>query len=170
MSGRPPKPFDKYTLPLNGLDSIFELLKTKGYKIIGLTIRDGAIVYDELASSQDLPRGWTDSQNDGSYRLQKRGDDSLFGYSLGPHSRKKFLSSAARPLRGAEREARFVAFLPENQAETATDILRRLPNGEQSAAIGKVGKETPGYVIMKSKTGASRIVNMLSGEQLPRIC
>jgi hydrogenase expression/formation protein HypE len=42
--------------------------------------------------------------------------------------------------------------------------------GECASIIGEVGGETSGLVTMKSVIGASRIVDMLSGEQLPRIC
>jgi Fe-S-cluster-containing hydrogenase component 2 len=59
--------------------------------LIGPVIRDGAIVYDELGTAADLPVGWTDEQNPGAYRLKKRQDEALFGYTVGPHSWKKFL-------------------------------------------------------------------------------
>ena len=62
-----------------------------GYKVIGPMVRDGAIVYDEVASISDLPAGWTDEQEAGRYRLRKRGDQALFGYAVGPHSWKQFL-------------------------------------------------------------------------------
>ena len=42
------------------------------YGVLGPTVRDGAIVYDELISTDDLPVGWTDEQNGGTYRLKKR--------------------------------------------------------------------------------------------------
>jgi ferredoxin len=48
-------------------------------------------VYDEVRSLEDLPAGWTDEQNAGTYRLKKRADNALFGYVVGPHSWKKFL-------------------------------------------------------------------------------
>jgi ferredoxin len=53
-------------------------------------VRDGAIVYDEIASSADLPAGWTDEQDGGHYRLRRRGDEALFGYAVGPHSWKRY--------------------------------------------------------------------------------
>ena len=59
--------------------------------MLGPTVRDRAIVYDELDSVADLPAGWTDEQNGGSYRLTKRTDNALFGYVVGPHSWKRFL-------------------------------------------------------------------------------
>ena len=51
---------------------------------------DGAIVYGELRSAAELPVGWTDEQDGGHYRLNRRDDEALFGYAVGPHSWKKF--------------------------------------------------------------------------------
>ncbi len=71
--------------------------------MIGPTVRDGAIVYDELASAADLPVGWTDEQDGGTYRLRKRSDTALFGYVVGPHSWKQFLHPPAVRLWQADR-------------------------------------------------------------------
>jgi sulfhydrogenase subunit beta (sulfur reductase) len=73
------------------ISALFKILKDLGYKIIGPTVRDEAIVYDELGSVNDLPIGWTDEQNAAKYRLKKRNDNSLFGYVVGPQSWKKYL-------------------------------------------------------------------------------
>jgi ferredoxin len=66
-------------------------LQTKGYTVIGPTIRDGAIVYDAISEVADLPVGMTDRQEAGSYRLVHRADDALFGYTVGPTSWKRYL-------------------------------------------------------------------------------
>src|SRR5262249_16164258 len=55
------------------------------------TIDQGAIVYGEVRSVEDLPRGWTDVQEPGRYRLEQRQDDVWFGYVVGPHSWKRYL-------------------------------------------------------------------------------
>jgi formate hydrogenlyase subunit 6/NADH:ubiquinone oxidoreductase subunit I len=70
---------------------LFAALRRRGYALVGPTLRDGAIVYDTLETVDDLPVGWTDSQEAGTYRVQRRNDQSLFGYNVGPHSWKKFL-------------------------------------------------------------------------------
>ena len=72
------------------LDGLFAALHRSGYTVLGPTVRDQAIVYDEIEGCADLPVGWTDSQDAGSYRLQRREDDALFGYNVGPHSWKAF--------------------------------------------------------------------------------
>jgi sulfhydrogenase subunit beta (sulfur reductase) len=80
-----------YFLELAGFDQLLQVLRQEDYRVIGPTIRDGAIVYDQVSSSADLPAGWTDVQEAGQYRLKKRDDEALFGYTVGPHSWKKFL-------------------------------------------------------------------------------
>lgn len=65
-------------------------------------------------------------------------------------------------------EGRFVAFVREADAEHALEILRRFE--PQASLIGQVIGTDGGQVTMTSKIGASRIVDMLSGDQLPRIC
>ncbi len=75
-------------------------------------------------------------------------------------------------------EGRFVAFVPEKDAERALAILRshQVVNENSNCTdinpciIGHVTGTSSGIVKMKSKIGAQRIVDMLSGEQLPRIC
>jgi sulfhydrogenase subunit beta (sulfur reductase) len=72
------------------LDELLTVLGRRGYTVVGPTVAQGAIVYDELRSTADLPVGWTDEQDGGHYRLRRRDDDALFGYAVGPHSWKKF--------------------------------------------------------------------------------
>jgi hydrogenase expression/formation protein HypE len=67
-------------------------------------------------------------------------------------------------------EGRFVCFVPASQAEVALHRLRDHPLGTQACIIGTVRDDDPGLVTMRSRIGASRIVDMLGGEQLPRIC
>ena len=73
------------------LEALVVLLKEAGYRVVGPTVQDGAILYEELESANELPIGWTDTQEPGSYRLERRGDDARFGYAVGPHSWKQFL-------------------------------------------------------------------------------
>ncbi len=70
---------------------LFDALHNRGYTVIGPTIEQEAIVYDQITSADDLPCGWTDEQAPGTYRLKQRDDDALFGYVVGPHSWKRFL-------------------------------------------------------------------------------
>ena len=72
-------------------DSLIDALKARSYTIIGPTIRDNAVVYDELGAASDLPVGWTDEQEISTYRLKHSSVASLFGYSVGPYSWKRYL-------------------------------------------------------------------------------
>jgi hydrogenase expression/formation protein HypE len=67
-------------------------------------------------------------------------------------------------------EGRFVGFVPAQEAERALQQLRTHPLGTQARIIGTVSEGNPGLVTMRSRIGATRVVDMLSGEQLPRIC
>src|SRR6266545_758672 len=78
-------------LDLDGLDALVAELRARGYRVVGPTVRDRAIVYDEITSVEDLPAGWTDEQDGGTYRLRRRDDGALFGHAVGPHSWKRFL-------------------------------------------------------------------------------
>lgn len=88
------------------LQELITALHTHGYQVLGPTIRDGAVVYDEIATVADLPGGWTDEQAAGTYRLKRRADAALFGYTLGPHAWKRFLHPPVLPLWQAARTER----------------------------------------------------------------
>lgn len=67
-------------------------------------------------------------------------------------------------------EGRFVAFVPSPAAEKALAILRASPLGTAAQIIGRVIESAPGRVILQTPMGSSRVLDLLSGEQLPRIC
>ena len=79
------------TISLDVVQTLLDVLAADRYEVIGPTVRDGAIVYDGIARLADLPAGWTDRQEAGRYRLERRDDDALFGFAVGPHSWKRFL-------------------------------------------------------------------------------
>jgi formate hydrogenlyase subunit 6/NADH:ubiquinone oxidoreductase subunit I len=98
------------------LEQLLQALTRRGYEVVGPTVREGAIVYDRLYSVSDLPAGWTDEQDGGSYRLTRRADEALFGYAVGPHSWKKFLYPPVQRLWQAKREGKEFHFVSETQA------------------------------------------------------
>jgi hydrogenase expression/formation protein HypE len=67
-------------------------------------------------------------------------------------------------------EGRFAIFLPEREVERALEILRAHPVGAGACPIGRVTEQRSSKVLLKSTIGAQRIMDMSSGEQLPRIC
>jgi sulfhydrogenase subunit beta (sulfur reductase) len=81
----------KQVLEIAALGGLLDALKAEGYLVIGPTVRDNAIVYEHLDSADQLPTGWKDVQDGGTYRLEPRDDAARFGYAVGPHSWKKFL-------------------------------------------------------------------------------
>lgn len=93
----------KQVLPPDGLQTLLKALKSRGYRVVGPTVRDQAIVYDDIEVVADLPQGWTDEQDGGYYRMARRDDDALFGYAVGPHSWKKFLHPPMQRLWQAKR-------------------------------------------------------------------
>jgi len=105
----------------HALDLLFAALVRRGYRPVGPTVRDGAIIYDAIRTTADLPVGWTDEQEGGVYRLKRRNDDALFGYVVGPQSWKRFLHPPARRLWRAEREGRAVRFIPEEESDAEKD-------------------------------------------------
>jgi ferredoxin len=97
-------------LPADALDDLFAVLRDDGYRIVGPTVRAGAIVYDEVASAADLPVGWTDEQGPGSYRLRRREDQAWFGYAVPGDSWKRELLPPRVRLWQARREGDDTAF------------------------------------------------------------
>ena len=68
-------------------------------------------------------------------------------------------------------EGRFLAFVPAEDADRAVALLRSRPESAGAARIGTVRQGgTPGLVVLKTRAGGERILDLLSGEQLPRIC
>lgn len=67
-------------------------------------------------------------------------------------------------------EGKLIAFVPENKSAKILEAMKSHPFGREACIIGKVTSTDPGTVIMKTSIGSTRIVDMMSGEQLPRIC
>ncbi len=135
-----------------GLRALIDQLQRAGYRIVGPTLRDNAIVYDQIDGPEDLPAGWTDSQDGGHYRIEKRDDDAVFGYAVGPHPFKQFLHVPDQELWQVDREDGTLAITPV------------MPDAPRYAFIGIRSCEIHAIHIQ------DRVIDMLSGEQLPRIC
>jgi ferredoxin len=80
-----------FTIDHTELNRLIGILKELGYNVLGPTVRDSAVVYEEISSINDLPIGWTDEQTNGTYRLTKQDSKSIFHWTVGPQSWKKFL-------------------------------------------------------------------------------
>ena len=67
-------------------------------------------------------------------------------------------------------EGKILVFVPKDDAGKVLDAMKNHPLGKESSIIGSVTAENKSLVTMKTMIGSSRIVDMISGEQLPRIC
>jgi len=85
------------------LSQLHAALRDAGYRVIGPTVRDGAIILGELESATDLPFGWGVRLEPGGYRLRQRDDGAAFGHSAGPQSWKEFLHPPREKLWSARR-------------------------------------------------------------------
>jgi sulfhydrogenase subunit beta (sulfur reductase) len=95
----------KAVISRDALQLLIDTLARQGYQVVGPTVRDGAIVYDEISSLRDLPAGWSDRQEAGRYHLERRDDDALFGFAVGPQSWKRFLHPPVETLWSARKDA-----------------------------------------------------------------
>ena len=95
------------------ISALFDVILASGYRLLGPTVKDGAIVYDEIPSAARLPVGVGQEQANGRYRLRPRGDDALFGYAVGPHAWKRFLFPPSRRIFRATRVTKSLRVEPE---------------------------------------------------------
>jgi ferredoxin len=104
MVQNPLKVNDQVVIEPEKLQQLLDNVKGEGYKTLGPTIRESAIIYDEVSSVSDFPIGWNDVQEAGTYRLEQNGHETFFGYVVGPYSWKQYLHPPMVPLWRAERE------------------------------------------------------------------
>jgi NAD(P)H-flavin reductase/Fe-S-cluster-containing hydrogenase component 2 len=104
-------------LPRADLDRLIGLLREGGRTVIGPTLDDGALVYAEIGSADDLPTGWTDDAAPGRYRLVRDGSERTFGLGPPPQGLKRYTFPSRAPLAVAERTAdgavSFTAAIPD---------------------------------------------------------
>jgi hydrogenase expression/formation protein HypE len=67
-------------------------------------------------------------------------------------------------------EGKLIAFVGQDDAENVLSVIKKNKYGKDACIIGEVVSGSPGKVFMQTRIGGSRIVDMLTGEQLPRIC
>ncbi|MGE0521026.1 MAG: 4Fe-4S dicluster domain-containing protein [Candidatus Binatia bacterium] len=90
------------------LDELIERLWDSGYRVIGPTVRNGAIAFDEVRSVPDLPVGLRDEQEPGRYRLVPGADGEVFGVVNGPGALKPLVFAPTEPLVEMRREGQSV--------------------------------------------------------------
>ena len=93
-----------YFLPHVELQRLINLLTEQGYQVTGPKVRDGAIVYDEITSTKQLPQGYRDEQSPGSYRLEKTSITNFFAWANGAQALKPVTFSSHEVLWKVERD------------------------------------------------------------------
>ncbi len=106
-------------LSTEAFDRLIPLLSDVGYTVVGPTLRDGVISYAEIEEAGDLPIGWTDVQEAGTYRVERRNDDAYFGYNVGPRSLKHYLFPPRQTLLTITHAETGLAFRQEPPADRA---------------------------------------------------
>jgi len=145
-------PVESDTAALNGLVAAM-LAVTKDIHVLRDPTRGGvASALNEIAASAKA--GITIRDTDIPVREEVRGACEILGLD---------------PLYVAC-EGRLLAFVPSDLCPAVLSAMRGHPLGKGSAVIGEVDGDAGGMVVMKTRVGGNRIVSMLSGEQLPRIC
>jgi hydrogenase expression/formation protein HypE len=138
--------------PLNGLVETM-LATSKDIHVLRDPTRGGvATVLNEIAESADV--GISIREEQIPVREEVRGACEILGFD---------------PLYVAN-EGKLIAFVSAEAADNVLKVMRAHPLGKNAMLIGEVVANHPGTVIMKTRIGGSRVVDMLSGEQLPRIC
>ncbi len=89
---------DAAFMPKEGLDDLIQLLSDSGYKVFGPTARAGAVVFDEIDSSAQLPVGLASVQEPGRYRLKENGNGRYFDFVNGHESLKRFTFASQETL------------------------------------------------------------------------
>ncbi len=114
---------DTVVVDVGDLTHLFKALSRSGFVLVGPTVREEAIVYDRLNSVDDLPRGWTDEQSPGKYRLNRRTDESLFGFNVGPQSWKMFLHPPLTRLWQCKRDVNGLQVIQEKPDDTKYALI-----------------------------------------------
>ena len=122
-------------LPAALFQRLFDALGTRGYRIVGPTVRDGAVMWETIQSVSELPIGWRDHQEPARYRLEQTGSQEVFGVLHGPQSLKPFVFAPREPLLQIERSKGGFAPRPA------------LPQLEKVAVIGARACDLAGLAI-----------------------
>lgn len=114
---------DRASFILDDPGPLIETLRGHGWRVVGPRARDGAVVYEEIDKASDLPRGYTDEQEGGHYRLIEGDPDRWFDFVVGPQSWKKFLFPAHQKLWSATKTADGFEVEPHEDAWPRTAIF-----------------------------------------------
>src|SRR5262245_9042723 len=143
---------------LPDLGPLVAALRAERFRVIGPTMRDGAITLAEIDSADSLPYGWGVALEPGGYRLRARDDRAAFGHAAGPQAWKAYLHPPRTPLWSARRDGAGSWSPAEAEEETpryaflgvrACD-LRAI--GVQDRVLGRGGHPDRGYRARRDST------------------
>jgi ferredoxin len=139
-------------LDRGGLERLLRLLREDGWTPIGPTLRDGAIVYDEIAGVADLPAGVGDAQRPGQYRLVERDDRALFGFAAPLTSWKQFLQPPRELLYRVHRDGERPCFAAEPPAPPRLALVGARACELAAIAVQDrvLGAADPGYAARRA--------------------
>jgi ferredoxin len=101
---------------LEHFQQLLDALWNRDFAVYGPTVKDMAIVHDEVKAVYDFPIGWTDEQEAAHYQLKKTGNGALFNYVVGPHTWKKYLFPPKVSLWEAKKEGALFEILPDKSS------------------------------------------------------
>lgn len=152
--------FEPIVLDSTALDGLIASLAAGGYEPVGPRVRDGAVMLGPIGRAADLPVGWTERQEAGTYRLERRGDAAVFGFSVGPASWKGFLWPARVTMVTSRRDgdevvytappepARRYAFIGVRACDLAAmDVLDRVLDGGRHPDPGYGARRREAFVV-----------------------
>ncbi len=137
--------------------TLFRVLAKSGYTIFGPTRNDQAIIYDRIRSVEDLPVGWLDHQDGGTYRLIENERPALFDFVVGPHSWKKYLHRPVRNLMKTTRRGKHLKIVEVKEVAGKQAFIGVRACELAAVAIqDKILREGPysdaGYSLLREKT------------------
>ncbi len=159
-------PSDTVVLDGAGLHRLVDELRTRGYRVVGPTLRDNAIVLAELDSADDLPNGWGVDVAPGTYQLRRRDDRAAFGHSSGPQSWKQYLHPPRQKMWSCGPDGVGVADEPEPKYAflgvhgcdlAAIGVLDRVLSGDDHPDGSYVGRRRQAFVVAVNCTEPGRL-------------
>jgi ferredoxin len=143
-----PTPTDELWLERGGLQQLLDALASRGFRILGPVVRDGALAHEEVRRVDELAVGWRDSQAPGRYRLEQTGEETVFGVVHGPGSLRALTFAPRETLLQVESEGPGRPF----------EARAVLPPTEKLAVLG---------VRACDLAGLSMLDRIFLGDQLP---
>jgi ferredoxin len=114
---------------------LIDVLRGRGYRVVGPVVREGAIVWSDIQKVSDLPIGWRDMQEPGRYRIDPSNADRIFDVVHGPQSLKPFTFPPREPLLTIER------------TKKGFSAAATMPKSEKVAVLGARPCDSAGLAI-----------------------